>query len=376
VLKPVCLILVLCLISCSTAFGFTGEAGPPMFSMIYGSRALSLGGAVTALSDHIFYMDSNPGAGDPSGVFRVALLHQEWIADVNYESVRFAGSMRGKYFFGAGFTYLYLPFTYYDILGSDQGSFNLSQSLATVNAGYKFPGLNLSVGGNVKVYYNHVPDDLVSDQSFALFAADLGVLKNTDLFKTYVGPESSLSLGLAVKNIGFSRYIEKLPTQVHAGVSYRPVRHLLIAGQLAVPLYEPMFGAIGVEYDFKKTFFLEAGTQIKTNPMFSVGIGYKRGDLQINASYTPTIAFYNMMSISLTYSFGESKKKQREAEVESLLADALRLFNEKRYDEALSVVNEVLEINPKNTRALRLRETIITMKELKERLDTILKERE
>jgi len=376
VLKTVSFILMLLLLSFSAAFSYTGEAGPPMFSMIYGSRALSLGGAVAALSDHIFYMDSNPAAGDTSGIYRIALLHQEWIADVNYESMRFTGSARGKYFFGAGFTYLYLPFTYYDILGSDQGTFNLSQSLGIVNAGYRVARLNLSVGGNFKVYYNHVPDNLVSDQSFALFAVDLGVLKNTDIFKTYVGPEDSLSFGFALKNIGFSQYIEKLPIQIHTGISYRPIRHLLIAGELAIPFYEPVFGAVGVEYDFKKTFFLEGGVQIKTNPMFSLGIGYRHRDLQINASYTPTLAFYNMMSISLTYSFGESKKKQQAAEIEVLLTRALKLFNEKQYEEALAAVNQVLEIDSKNTRALRLRETIITMIELKERLDKILRETE
>jgi len=358
----------------SAAFCYTGEAGPPMFTMIYGSRALSLGGADVALSDHIYYMDANPGAGDTGGIYTVSLLHQEWIADVNYESIRFGGSARNKYFFGAGFTYLYLPFTHYDILGLDQGTFNLSQSLGIVNAGYRIARLNLSVGGNFKIYYNHVPEDLVSDQSFALFAVDIGMLKKTDIFKTYIGPEESMSFGFVLKNIGFSRHMKKLPTQIQAGAAYRPVRHLLITTELAVPLYEPVFGAVGVEYDFKKTFFLEGGVQIKTNPMFSLGIGYRRGDLQINASYSPTIAFYNMMSISLSYSFGESKKKQREVEVEDLLTEALRLFNEKRYEEALSVVNRVLEIDPKNIRALRLRETIITMIKLKERLDRIIKE--
>ncbi len=376
VLKTVFLMVVLTVLNFSAALSYTGEAGPPMFSMIYGSRALSLGGAALALSDHIYYMDSNPAAGDTNGIYRVSLLHQEWIADVNYESMRFAGSVGGKIFFGAGFTYLYFPFTYYDILGSDRGTYNLSQSLGIVNAGYRIARLNLSVGGNFKVYYNHVPGDLVSDQSFVLFAVDLGLLKNTDIFKTYVGPEHSLSFGFVLKNVGFSQYMEKLPTQVHAGVAYRPVRHLLISTEIAVPLYEPVFGAVGVEYDFEKMFFLTGGAQIKTNPMLSLGIGYRRRDLQINVSYTPTIAFYNMMSISLTYSFGASKKKQREAEIEALLTEALKLFGEKRYEEALSVVNRILEMDPKNTRALRLKEMIITMMELKERLDKILKERE
>jgi len=371
-LKVLFILLMVPFICFSTAFSYTGEAGPPMLKMIYGSRALSLGGAFVSLADDIYYMDSNPAGGDVRSIYRISVLHQEWIADVNYESLRIAGGIGNKFFFGAGFTYLYLPFTYYDIYGATDGKeHTLSQSLGLINGGYKIKRYNLSIGGNVKFFYNHVPDALIEGQSYALFALDIGALKNTDWLKLFIGPEASLSFGLSLKNIGFSKAIEKLPTEVHAGISYRPMRNLLISTELGLPLYEPVYGSIGAEYDFHKTFFIEGGIQIKPNPMFSLGLGYKRKDLQINVSYTPTIAFYNMMSISLSYSFGEEKKEKKEIEVESLLIRAFELFSEGQYQEALDVIERVLEIDPKNPRALSLKMTIEMQLELKEKLEKI-----
>ena len=42
------------LFSFSSAYSYTGEAGPPMLKFIYGSRALSLGGAYVAAADDAY----------------------------------------------------------------------------------------------------------------------------------------------------------------------------------------------------------------------------------------------------------------------------------------------------------------------------------
>ena len=80
--------LIILLITASALYGYTGEAGPPMLKLIYGSRALSLGGAYSGVANDVYYMDSNPAGGDPSKVFKVSLIHQEWIEDVAYADRR------------------------------------------------------------------------------------------------------------------------------------------------------------------------------------------------------------------------------------------------------------------------------------------------
>ncbi len=261
-----------------------------------------MGGAFVGLADDLYYMDSNPAGGDVSGNIEVSILHQEWIDDVNYEAIRLARGFMNQVFVGLGFTYLYLPFTHYDIYGESIGnSYTLSQGLGTLNFGYGFKKYNISVGTNLKFYFNHIPEELYPGQSYFLFAFDLGMIARTNLLKRYASTEPSLTFGLALKNIGSSNEVEKLPTEVHVGASYRLFKSLLLSSEFALPLFEPVYGAFGAEFDINRMFFIEGGIQIKRNPMFAGGLGYKRKNLRLDASYTPSIAFYNMFSVSLTY---------------------------------------------------------------------------
>ncbi len=374
--KIIVISIIIILVSFSAVYSYTGEAGPPMLKMIYGSRVLSLGGAFVGLADDVFYIDSNPAGGDTRSIYKVSILHQEWIEDVNYEAVRIAFGFQDRFFCGAGFTYLYLPFTYYDYYGWTSGqSHIISQSLGIVNFGYTFQRINISVGGNIKVFYNYVPEELYAGQSYLLFASDIGAIARTNIFKLFIGPEPSLTFGLAIKNIGYSGVIEKLPIEVHAGVSYRLLRNLLFTTEIALPFFEPIYGSLGAELDFNRRFFLEAGVQIKENPMFAVGFGYKREDFRINVSYTPSIAFYNMISVSLSYYFGETKVEGRPKMIEDLLIKAGRYFRDEKYEEALEMVDEVLGIEPENRRAILLKDAIKVKMKLEEELKQLKKEK-
>jgi hypothetical protein len=368
ILKKTALLGVcLAAVTCTSLFADTGEAGPPMLKMVYGSRALSMGGAYVSLSDDIFYIDENPAGGDHRSVLRVSALHQEWVADTNYESIRIGTGFGNSFYLGLGFTYLYLPFTHYDLYGSSGASDTVSQSLGILNAGYHLRRLNMTIGANAKLYYYHVPESLAADQSYMLMAFDAGLLKRTNLLKSYVGPEPSLSFGLAVRNIGVSDEVDNLPMEVHGGISYRPMRPLLISSQVAVPLYEPIYGGVGVEYDFARTVYINAGVQIKENPMLGVGFGYRQKDLRVNVSYTPSLAFYNMMSITVSYAFGEYRRQMEMEKVEQLLQQAFEYFNLEMYEQSLKVLDEVLDLDPHNRRAHNLREIVLTQLDLSEK---------
>ena len=360
---------------CSLLFGDTGEAGPPMMKLVFGSRALSLGGAVAGLGDDAFYIDSNPAGGDTRKIYKLSVLHQEWIEDVNYEAVRFSTGIGDRFFAGIGFTYLYLPFVHYDYYGATTGQSHLiSQSLGVLNFGYRFSPIDISVGANLKLFYNHVPDELYPGQSYLLFAADLGAVMRTNLLKRYIGPEPSMTFGLCVKNIGYSRMINKLPFEIHAGASYRIIKPLLLSVQFAVPFYEPVYGSVGAEYDFGRRFFLEAGVQVKENPMFAFGVGYRREDMRIQASYSPSIAFANMFSVSFSYFFGVSRLEEKERTQKALLSEALGHFRAGRYDDALESCDALLALDPDNTEARLLRDAVIAEQRMQQKRETINKE--
>jgi hypothetical protein len=351
----------------ATALCDTGEVGPAMLKMTFGSRALALGGSFVGVADDVYYMDANPGAGEATKVLKLSLLHQEWIEDVNYEAIRISRGLGKRLYWGLGFTYMYLPFTYYDYYGSSVGdSVRISQALGTLNMGYSFRKIRLSMGGNLNVLYNNVPTDMLearygtdyTDQNYLVFAGDFGLFGRTDFLKTYIGPEPSFMFGLVVKNVGYSDAIDTLPTEIQAGFSYRLFWHLLLTGQVNVPLYEPLYGAAGLEFDIRKKIFLQAGIRISENPMLGVGFGYRFGDIELHASYTPRIELPNMFSVALNLYFGETKARRREEQITSLLIEALEQFKYAHYDEALQSINGVLELDPSNRIALSLKETI------------------
>lgn len=366
-MKSIPIVLILIFAGSSMALGDTGEAGPAMLKMVYGSRALGLGGAFVGVADDVYYIDANPGAGEASRILKLSLLHQEWLYDANYEAIRVSRGLGKHLYIGAGFTFLYLPFTYYDITGEQVGDSSLiSQSLGVLNMGYSFRGGSLSIGANLKMYYSSIPDDLLearygsdyTSQKYLAFASDVGIFARTKWLKNYIGPEPSFMFGLALKNVGYSDTYDKLPTEVQAGVSYRLLWSLLLAGQVSVPLYEPVYGAVGAEFDIRKKIFLQAGVRISQNPMLSVGFGYKLRDVELNASYTPRIAFPNIFSVSVNFFFGETKQRRREEQITSLLIEALELFQEGDFENALASTDKVLELDPKNKMALSLKKSI------------------
>ncbi|MCK4925210.1 MAG: UPF0164 family protein, partial [Spirochaetes bacterium] len=246
-------------------------------------------------------------------------------------------------------------------------SSHLSQSLGMLAVGYRLPSLGLSFGVNGKFLYNRVPEDLYADQSYTVWAVDFGVLQRTNLLKTYFGPEPSLSFGVTLRNVGYSSSVEQLPILIQAGTAYRVRSNLLIAADIVYPFYEPLYGSIGAEYTIRKMIYISGGIQIKQNPMLSLGFGYRYRDMRLNVSYTPTLAFYNMFSVSFTYSFGEYKKLMLEREIEDKLMEALELYRAEQYEEALGAVDEVLELDPKNRRAGSLKHIIEIQLEIREK---------
>jgi len=354
-------------------FGYTATSIPPMLKMDYGSQSLGMGGASVALTDNLYYMDSNPAAGMLLKVYRFSILHQEWIYDTNYESFRFSIGCNNSYF-GVGFNYLYTPFKYYDIYGVESNNtYNISQYLGLINFGYKFNELNMILGANVKYYYYAIPNSLYSNQSYSLILGDIGIILPTNFFKRYKGYLPSLTFGLSIRNIGFSKSLYHIPINILSGASYRYSNNLLISIELNIPIYEPITFSMGAEYTIKNRYFIDVGFTIKENPMFSMGLGYRKKDFRIRISYSPTIKFYNMMNISFSYSYGESRAEDIKEEVNKLLLKALEYFSKGKYRESLEIVAKAMDLEPENYRAKKLYKIIERQLEIEKKLEDIQK---
>jgi len=80
--------------------------------------------------------------------------------------------------------------------------------------------------------------------------------------------------------------------------------------------------------------------------MFGVGLGIRRKDVNINVSYNPTPAFYNMLSLSIDLNIGRTKIEKKQQAMKDLLIKALKEFKENKLVEALETINDLLEIDP------------------------------
>ena len=99
--------------------------------------------------------------------------------------------------------------------------------------------------------------------------------------------------------------------------------------------------------------------------MIGLGVGYRRKDMNINISYTPSMVFRNMMNVSVEFRFGDAAAEAKEKRIEKLMLDALVDYNTGNYETTLEVIEKVLELDPRNLRAKQLKRTVEREIELK-----------
>ena len=100
-------------------------------------------------------------------------------------------------------------------------------------------------------------------------------------------------------------------------------------------------------------------------------MGYRRKDLNINVSYTPSMVFRNMMNVSVEFRFGDSAAEEKEKQIDKLMLDALIDYNTGNYESALEVIDKVLELDPRNLRAKQLKRTVEKEIELEESAEKV-----
>lgn len=201
IIKILIIFPVLLIITKNISHPYTGEAGPPLLKMSSGANTMAIGGGGIAYINEPNYMNSNPAGGDEKPILKLSIMHQEWIYDVNYESLWISRGFKNKYFFGLGATYLYLPFIHYDYYGNPGNEYKIMQILGIINSGVSLQSIPLSFGLNLKAFYNYIPKNLYPDQNYLLIASDLGTILKLNFLKFFIGEEPSLVLGFGIKNI-------------------------------------------------------------------------------------------------------------------------------------------------------------------------------
>ncbi len=345
----------------------TGLTVFPTLLVPMGGLYEGMGTAYTAVSSDSGFIESNPAGSALLDYTELTLNHNNWIADTNIEGLIYTTRFNNLGI-GIGGKFLYVPFIGYNRWGEEKASGYYSETIATMNLSYNFFSsyyfYGLSVGANIKAAYRHTPeavyaDKSVENQSAATIMADIGAISRFNFLKFYAARERNFSVGAVVKNLGPTVLNEPLPSIITGGMSYSPIRPLLISFDYNYPFslslphskWEKWNIAVGINGVLTDFFSIHAGFSHRgSNPKFTIGSGLILEKINLNINYTldmtTQLAAIDKFSIEATLPLGDKGRKVNSRKVDEYYIAGLESYAKGDLTKALSFWDEALKIDP------------------------------
>jgi tetratricopeptide (TPR) repeat protein len=384
-------------------YGIDNNAGLtafPALNVPLGGRSEGMAGAFSAVADDISFLEWNPAGSSMLAKTEIAFFHNNWIADTKIEGAAFASRYKNLGF-AAGGKWLYTPFTEYNIYGERASKGYYSEAVGILNAsynflsGYYFSGISLGV--NIKGAFRIVPDysnaddqdnktgQLISgsgaSQSAAMAMADIGLLTRFNFLKAYRSRDRNLALALTARNLGPPVMGDPLPSAASAGISYKPLRPLLLAFDFSVPLNlddislsEKPYWSVGTAVQITRFLSMRAGFLSKAgNVRIALGSAVDMDRISLDVNYTLDLLTQftplNRVSLGLRLNLGDQGRKALTDNVDKLYLLGLDAYAEGNADEAQSYWEEALKLNPRFDPAKEGLVLIEQTRELENRID-------
>lgn len=350
----------------------------PVLNISLGGEQQGFAGAYTSTARDASFLEANP-AGSP-------LQQSTWlnvnttniIADVNMESLVYTERF-GDLGIGAYLKLLHTMFSAVGAMGETNASATYLETLAGVNVGYAFLRnyyfSGIAVGANLKLAYRHIPGELYAKldlngqtQSALGVMGDIGVLTRFNFLKGYSSRDKNFSIGAALMNLGPPVEDEPLPTNARFGISYQPIRPLLIAGDLKIPLNlvdlakseVPGFG-VATSLQFVKFFNIKGGFYLDNGfPRIALGTHIDLEDIAFDVNYvvdfSSTFNIGDHMSIQASFNMGDNGRSAIEKKVDTYYIDALVALSKSEFAQVIELCELALKLDPRFTPA---QETIL-----------------
>ncbi len=292
------------LLACAfDAFEVSAEETAQFLEVGVGARAVSMGGAFTALADDPEALAWNP-AGLASARRELSATHADLTGGARYEFLGIAQPTRFGTLGAAGGYLMHGSLDGRDASGKPTGSFSAADSVVTLGLGAKAGGLRL--GGALKSV-----ESRIAGYSASGYAADFGAQTELGLR----GPGVA-SVGAALQNVGpgmrFLDQTEPLPLTAALGFAYR----LPLGVTLAADFKERVHGRsseidVGTEYALFSSFSLRAGyASSRATPAapgtsaaplsgLGAGFGVRSHGYSLDYSMSPFGALGNVQRFSL-----------------------------------------------------------------------------
>ncbi|MDR2444973.1 MAG: UPF0164 family protein [Spirochaetaceae bacterium] len=381
----------------NSIYGIDDNAGLtafPILNIPIGGRSEGMAGAYSAVADDVSFIEFNPAGSSMLTISELAFFHNNWIADAKIEALAYAARFN-NFGIGASGKWLYVPFTQYGYFGDRLSKGYYSEAVAVLNGSYNlFPGYyfgGLSVGFNLKGAFRSVPDfaDVTEvltsgsgkEQSAASVMADVGLLTRFNLFKFYNSRDRNMSAALVVRNLGPDAIGDPLPTVAVAGISYRPIRPLLMSFDFSLPLNmldlnlsEKPYWAAGVSVTATSFLSMRAGLLMKAGNIRAViGSAVALKYINIDVNYTldllTQIQPLNRVALGIRFDLGDNGRKSKSDLVDEYYLAGLDAYSASRDAEARILFEKVLEINPNFEPAIEALKSLDNYEQLNNRIN-------
>ncbi len=269
----VIIISIIILASVSYANG-PGTTGANFLKIGVGARAAALGDAFTVIVDDSTSLYWNPAGLAKMEKGQLSATYNMWFAGINqgYLGMGFPISRRGVVAGGVNYV--------------DMGDFDGRDEAGNPTGTFTASALNYQLG-----YANRVGEkltwgisagivqDTIADDTKSTYAANLGLIFRSS---------DSLSLGLALQNIGGQLAGDPLPFVAKIGMAYT-WKSLLLVLDIAKPTDNDLYYGAGIEWWIMDGIALRAG--YKTNQDIgeglTAGLGFDKGKIRFDYAYVP-----------------------------------------------------------------------------------------
>lgn len=362
----------------------TGLTTFPTLTIPMGGEYEGMGTAYAAVARDASYFEANPAASSTLSYTELALFHTNLIADANMEGVVY--TVRYDDFgIGVGGKFLHVPFTEYDAFGEQEQAIRFTETVVGANVSYNllsgFYFYGVAVGTTLKVAYRNNP--IRPDQNQAGFMADFGALTRFDFLKPYASRDRNVSAALTVKNLGPPVDGEPLPSTAQAGISYSPLRPLVISTELIYPFIlgtsdpaEGIGAALGTAVTVTDFFSAHTGLLLKGgNPRITLGGTVDIQDVTLNINYTldmtTQVGSFDRFSLQATFNFGDRGRAARAEQVEDLYLESLVAYAAGDLERTITLTRQALELDPDFDPAEETLETALRSQALQEEMEQI-----
>lgn len=295
--------------------GSVGTAGGQFLNMGGGARAISLGGAYTAISDEASGIYWNPAGLVQISDVSLMFMHANYLADISFDYLAF-GHKKDNFAFGAALSYMDAgDIKQTDVAGNSIGTYNprdyvgiISMAMKT-NSSFSDDEGFFSIGINAKILKSYIIEQANT------FAVDIGILN-----KSSFGYDKRIRFGLLAQNIGpkikFDKEEDNLPLTLKGGMAVESNKNLLFCGDVVFPKSNQPYIALGIEYKIqilnKTNISLRFGgnthalNSLNVLNGLSAGFGVKLDFLSIDYALNGFGELGNAHRVSISFNFGEN----------------------------------------------------------------------